>query len=218
MIKRDYVLRLIEELAHTLHYALGLASTKEYEKGLEALDRAFGDFFGWDSNFVNAMPESYLLGMLTTANRLDVDKVTVLAVLLKAEGDILAERGEAEKAFHRYLRALRFSLAVSESGTPRALPEEFDRVEGLVEALAGYQLPPETQHRLWHYYGRTGQFARAEDTFWKLLAQSEADATLISEGIGFYEALLGNGDEVLAAGGLPRDEVEEALRELGRMR
>ncbi|HEX8683444.1 MAG TPA: DUF6483 family protein [Ardenticatenaceae bacterium] len=214
MIKRDYILRMIDELARVITYAIGLTHTKDYEGGLKSLNQFFSDTFGWESDFVNAMPETYLLGMLKTGERLDVDATLVLAALLKAEADIYTAQGEPAKAYHRYVKALNFFLAARESGVPRALPDEWEQTEEVLEKLADYDLPPATMRRLWTYYRATKQHASAEDVLWNLLAATEFEQELVDEGIAFYEGLLAAGDEALDTGSLSRAEVEEALSEL----
>ncbi|MDQ4076328.1 MAG: DUF6483 family protein [Chloroflexota bacterium] len=217
MIKQDYILRLIEQLVQTLYYSLGLTKSKDFSKALEVLDRAFTDFFGWDSNFVNSVPEEYLVEMLKNGGRLDVDNITVLAVLLKAEGDIYAAMDESAKAYHRHLRALHLFLTVSESNSPTLLPAEFKQIEEVLEVLAAYHLPSGTLHRLWKYHLANGDYARAEDMLWELLDTTGYQKELLAAGINFYRELLARSDEELAAGHLPRTEIQEGLAELHRM-
>jgi hypothetical protein len=160
------------------------------------------------------MPETYLLGMLKTGERLDVDATLVLAALLKAEADIYAAQGEPAKAYHRYVKALNFYLATRESGVPRALPDEWEQTEEVLEKLADYDLPPATMRRLWVYYRATKQHASAEDVLWNLLAATEFEPELLAEGTAFYKGLLVEGDDKLQASSLSRAEIEEGLREL----
>lgn len=218
MIKRDYILRMIEQVARTIHQALGLVRGGDYEAGLRVLDEAFESLFGWSSQFVNTMPEEYLEGMLRTGERPDLDQMALLAVLLRTEGDLYAEMDEPNKAYHRHLRALHLFLTVHESDGKPTLPDEWDQTKELIDTLAEYELPKPTMHRLWAYFRDTGQWAEAEDTLWRLLerADDEAEhAQLTEQGRAFYRTLLQQPDTILAAGGLPRAEVEDALRELG---
>jgi hypothetical protein len=214
MIKRDYILRMIDELARVITYAIGLTHTKDYEGGLKSLNQFFSDTFGWESDFVNSMPETYLLGMLKTGERLDVDATLVLAALLKAEADIYTAQGEPAKAYHRYVKALNFYLAARESGVPRALPDEWEQTEEVLEKLAEYDLPPATMRRLWAYYRATKQHASAEDVLWNLLAATEFEPELVAEGLTFYTDLMAEMEGGATATSLTRDEVEEALQEL----
>ncbi len=214
MQKQDYVMRMIEQLVRALTDTLGLTQTKDYDGGLATLDRAFQDFFGWNSNFINSMPEAYLIEMMRKGETTDVDGLTVMASLLKAEAEIYEATGQPTRAYHRFLRALHISLTVSESGARREVSDEWDETESLIQALAPYELPAETTRRLWKYHAAQGAYARAEDTFFTLLEQEERAPDIAAEGARFFRALLERSDDALQRGDLPRAEVEETLAEL----
>jgi hypothetical protein len=214
MLKQDYILRQIEQLIRVLTDSIGLTRTHDYQGGLKTLDGAFKDFFGWDSNLVNAMPEEYLIGMLKHGGILDGDRAGFMAVLLKAEGDIYEAMEEPAKAYHRQLRALHLFLTIFEHGIRTSLPEELNQTGAVLEKLAAYQLPTETRHRLWRYFTETGQYAKAEDTLFDLLGDPGAEPELLRQGIASYRTLLTKDDEELRRGALTRDEVAETLREL----
>jgi hypothetical protein len=214
VLKQDYILRQIELLIRVLTDSIGLTRTHDYKGGLKTLDGAFKDFFGWDSNLVNAMPEEYLIGMLKHGGVLDGDRAGFMAVLLKAEGDIYEAMEAPAKAYHRHLRALHLLLAIFEHGSRTSLPEELNQTDAVLEKLVGYQLPTDTRQRLWRHFSETGQYAKAEDTLFDLLGDPEAEPELLQQGIASYHALLARDDEELKRGALTREEVAETLREL----
>ena len=65
-----------------------------------------------------------------------------------------------------------------------------------------------------HHYERTGEFAKAEDSLYAMLDVEPRNAGLLEFGIAFYERLARQSDDVLAAGNLPRTELEAGLAEL----
>lgn len=74
-----------------------------------------------------------------------------------------------------------------------------------------------TQMALVDGYFVLKQFATAEDHLWKAIDTSKSPQTMML-GTTFYCSLLRQTDELLSEGGLPREEVVEALDELlGRM-
>jgi hypothetical protein len=214
MLKQDYILRQIEQLIRVLTDSIGLTRSKDYAGGLRTLDNAFKDFFGWDSNLINAIPEAYLVGMLKHGGVLDGDRAAFMAVLLKAEGDIFEAMEEHAKAHHRHLRALHLYLAIFEHGIRTSLPEELDQSDAILDQVSDYELPTETRHRLWRYFGVRGQYAKAEDTLFDLLDEPEVDPSLLQQGIAFYRSLLTRSDEALEEGSLTRHEVADTVREL----
>lgn len=67
---------------------------------------------------------------------------------------------------------------------------------------------------LMSFHERLQRFDKAENSFFKVLDLLPDDANVVKRGESFYQQLLTLGDEVLEAGGLPRAEVEESLRDL----
>ncbi len=214
MQKRDFLLRLAEKAVHTLHYCLGLIQAKDFEGALAALNRTFEEWFGWESEFVSAMPEEYLLSLLSREGRLDAEKAAALALLLKVEGDVYAARDDEARAFHRHLRALNLLLAVHEEGDGPSLLDEAEHAESLLGAVAPYELPAPTLHRLWGYHEARGAYSQAEDTLWQLLATASFPPSLVAEGERFYLRLLEQDEALLHAGGLPANEIVEGMAAL----
>jgi hypothetical protein len=81
-------------------------------------------------------------------------------------------------------------------------------------ALHGSPLPLETQALLMQHYERSGEFAKAEDALFAMLEAEPGNAGLVNFGASFYKRLQGQSDAALAAGNLPRSELEAGLAEL----
>lgn len=78
-------------------------------------------------------------------------------------------------------------------------------------------LPPNVKDQLWRYAEQTGQFAKAEDWLFALLADAPGNDDLIRRGIAVYQRLCERSDAELQAGQLPREEVLAGLAELQGM-
>lgn len=76
------------------------------------------------------------------------------------------------------------------------------------------------RYRLFKYYWVIGQYASAEDLIYFMVKNSNSAAkeTYIKEGINFYKDLLLKSDNELTIGNLPRDEVNEGLAELLKLK
>lgn len=218
MLHRDYFMRQMEQAIRLMQMALGLIRFQDYPEALELIDDGFQQFFGFDSKFVNAMPLEYLLSMLTQAGVLDANGCLLMARLLKAEGEVYEASGDDERCYHRYLRTLRLLLAVFESQRRHNSPAEWADVDEVVEKLAQFELPIETQERLFAYYYAKARYAEAENLFWQWVEAGEFDQHIVDTGRNFYNALLTLSDEPLVAGGLPRSEVRAGLEEIGDFR
>src|ERR1019366_7955822 len=87
------------------------------------------------------------------------------------------------------------------------------RVELFATALHGSLLPLETQALLMQHYEKSGEFAKAEDALFAMLEAEPGKAGLVEFGVFFYERLQCQSDAPLAAGNLPRPELEAGLVE-----
>ena len=69
---------------------------------------------------------------------------------------------------------------------------------------------------LMQHYERLGDFAKAEDALFAMLELQPQNQRALDFGFAFYERLRGQSDAALAAGNLPRTELEAGLGELSR--
>ena len=214
MLHRDYFMRQMEQVIRLLQMAFGLINLRNYPEALNVIDGGFQQFFGFDSKFANAMPLEYLISMMKQGGVLDADSCLLMASLLKAEGDIYEALGDDEGSYHRYLRSLHLRVEVFESQRPHSSPESWADVDEMVEKLAEFDLPTETQGRLLNYYDAVGQYAKAEDVLWEWLEATEYVSDAVERGMIFYQQLLTKSNAVLKAGKLPRAEVKAGLAEL----
>jgi tetratricopeptide (TPR) repeat protein len=207
-------MRQIELAIRQLQMIMGLIDYRNYPEALQFIDQAFKDLFGLDSNSINALPLDYLLSQLTIGGVLDTNRCLLLARFIKAEGDIYEVQGDDERSYYRYLRALQLQLEVFESKLDHGCPKSWADLEGVIQKLADYTLPADTQGRLFGYYASIGAFTKAEDLLWQWIDTSDEAKDAIEEGIAFYQQLLTKSQSSLVAANLPRSEIEEGLNEL----
>lgn len=214
MFREDYILRIVRQATQILARILGLRQTHQYPEALALIDEMFAEFFGLRSVIVNHLSERDLIAMAAVGQEVDTGRLLILAELLKAEGDIHADQGSTAESYSRYLKSLNLFLEIARLAKTTELPEEFSKIESIADQLKTTGLPVETQAALLSYYEATGKFARAEDVLFQLIESRPRPEEVIEQGIAFYERLQGKTDTELAAGNLPRDEVEQSLREL----
>jgi hypothetical protein len=214
MIRQDYIMRMIEQLVRVLAEAAALKKANKYAEALLTIDQALQELSGFDSKFVNSLPDDALLTMLKTGDALDADKCIIVADLLDIEGDIYEVQGQLQESYYRHLKALNLFLAAFLSRTQTSLPHHFAQIEPIVEKLESYDLPLETKHRLWLYFEQVGRYAQAEDLLYELIEAEPEPEEMVTQGISFYQRLLQKGNQELITGNLPRTEIEEGLAEL----
>jgi hypothetical protein len=218
MINKDYILRMAERFGRYLAIILRLKQYNKHEEALLYIDDLFLQMTGLTTGFINSASEEMLLNMISPLGALNVDKCLWIAVLLKEEADIYEELGNPDESYYRYLKSLFFFLEVS---LRDVTPKDFDidiAIEDVLGKLAEYELPLQTKSKLFRYFEKTGQYAKAEDVLFEMLEGEEKDEAVedevVEQGVGFYERLMKKSDDELEAGGLSREEVEEGLGEL----
>lgn len=214
MIRRDYIIRMIEEFAEALARIRALRGKGQHGEALTLTEVEFKRITGIDSGALLKLSETELLARLIESEPLHAvrEKLFFLTTLLKEAGDIAAVEdrvGESRACYLKGLHLLLNSLARSDAYEQ---PEFVPKVELFVNALD--DMPMQTQAMLMEHYERTGQFAKAEDALFAILDEDVSNEYALSFGILFYERLLGHSDTQLEEGNLPRAEVEAGLQEL----
>jgi hypothetical protein len=110
------------------------------------------------------------------------------------------------KALHVLLQT---ALRSEDAEWPEFVPPIDVLADNLKEAL-----PVQTHGLLMQHFERSGQFAKAEDSFHAALEQFPDSPALRQLGVSFYQRLLAKSDSALEAGNLPRAEVEAGLEQL----
>jgi hypothetical protein len=208
VIKQDYILRLIEQLAQFLARILKLHERGEYDAAMSAIEDALRKLVGLDLRLVEALELEDLVALLKPGIDLDVSRCIVVADLLKARGDVRHALGDEAAATDSYVRSLTLFLEVFSGPGSIDLPEHQARAEWILGRLADAELPATTLVRLLRYHEKKGRYALAEDVLWELVDE-HWNAIHFAAGVEFYERLRQKSASDLAAGGLPRDEVEE---------
>ena len=148
MSQRDYLLRLAEEFGGVLAQVLYDRQIKDYAAAHKLIDEQSKQIFGMGIGFMQSMPEETLLSMLTSFDKLDTEKCWLLALLLKAEGDIYEEQGNASESYYCNVRSLDLFLEVllldRASGEKSIVPE----IDELLVRLRDYELPVRTRSLL----------------------------------------------------------------------
>ena len=216
MIRRDYILRMIEEFFQALARIKSLKEAQQWREADVSIDEEFQRLVGMNAQSVARLSETELLAQLVRgeATLAVPEKTLLLATLLKEAGDVLAEEGRPEDSRTSYLKGLHLVLNTLGRGEVFECPQFVPKVEEFVVALGDSPLPLETEARLMQHYERTGEFGKAEDALFAMLDAEPENGPLLELGISFYRRLEGQSDVHLIDGNLPREEVKEGLVEL----
>ena len=216
MIRRDYILRMIEEFIQALARVNALKQDQRWQEAAGVVDEEFQRLIGMGAQAVARLTETELLARIIRGEPTQAvrDKTLMLTALLKEAGDVAALEERAEGSRSCYLKGLHLLLETLAHEEVSAFPEFVPRVEMFAAVLRGSPLPLETQALLMQHYERSGEFAKAEDALFAMLEAEPGNAGLVEFGASFYKRLQGRSDAALEAGNLPRPELAAGLAEL----
>jgi len=216
MIRRDYLLRQIEQFVAMLAKVAGLAQKEQWQEASSSIAREFQRLGGVDGPEVLKLSETELLARLIQGEPTQAveTKAFMLATLLKTNGDVLAAQGRREEGRLYYLKGLQLLLETFGRNEITERPNFVPAVEAFLTGLRDAPLPLPTNALLMRHYERIGEFAKAEDVLFAMVESAPANVELLDFGAAFYRRLLGLSDDALAAGNLPRGEAQAGLTEL----
>jgi hypothetical protein len=216
MIRRDYILRMIEELIQVLSRISSLKRVQKWEEASSELTAELNRLVGSDSAALIELSETELLAKIiqgepTLAVR---NKTLGITTLLKEAGDIAGGLKKPEQARAAYLKGLHLLLHALSSGDPLDVPTFVPKLDEFLIALNETPLPLPTQGMLMQYYEQIGDLAKAEDALFAMLESEPDNPQLLDFGISFYQRLGTKADSSLVEGNLPREELNDSLKEL----
>jgi len=215
MIRRDYIVRMIEEMGRALAQIRALRQGGKTELAWQAVDAECEKLTSLGVKGILFLSDTELLARVTEGQLAQTVHLRTLAVvtLLREAAIIAAAENRHDEAHAINLKALHLLLEVLSHEDPLEFPEFVPKVEELVIALADAPLPLQTQTMLMRHYEGTGQYAKAEDALFSILDAVAPDASLMAFGRDFYTRILKQSDQSLTLGGLPRLEAQQGLAE-----
>jgi tetratricopeptide (TPR) repeat protein len=216
MLRRDYLLRQIEEFVGALMRMAGLAKAEQWEAASGIANSQFKSLAGAEAGELLAMSETELIARLAegdSGSRIQ-EKIFMVARLFKESGDILRGQGRIEESHAYYLKGLRLLLDAMADDPASRRPEFFPSIESFLIGFHDSALNLETNALLMRHYEQVREYAKAEDALFGMLDTEPGNIELLDFGVGFYERLLRLDDEALELGNLPRAEVNSGLAEL----
>ncbi len=152
MIRRDYLMRLIEQFTEALSRILKLKNGKDYKKALSLIGETYEELLGFDSLFVNSFSTDDLIPIISIDRVPDVNKCIIIATLLKEEGEVYEAQNQPDISRMRYLKSLDIFLrGFLSEGEIKMDTSSYD-LEKVVEKLGKKNLTLEIKKRLSKYY------------------------------------------------------------------
>jgi hypothetical protein len=216
MIRRDYILKMIEECIQALRRIQALKRGQRWQEAEELVDDEFQKFLGTGAEGLARLTDTELLAKLLEGEPTQAvrDKTLLLVTVLQEAGDLDFIQDHPERGRAYYLKGLHLLLEILAREDVFEWPEFVPKVEAFMAGLQDSMLPMRTQAMLMRHYERTGQFGKAEDALFAMVEEDPGNTKLLEFGVSFYERLQGQSHAALNAGNLPRTEVDAALSDL----
>ena len=214
MVRKDYLLRVIEQFAAFLEKILFHKLAGDYIGAEQQIDDTVKTLLGIDPSSLFEMSADRMLRELVGQSGFDMDVCLVVAELCNQKADV-ARVGNSgavnvdllEKSFLLYVEAIRHG---ADNNAYR------DRILAIIAALRQHDMAETTKIKLIWYYELCGLFGKAEDVLYELAASGHEGIRNI--GMEFYRRLNDKDDVLLAVGNLPRNEVEEGYQNFAGMK
>lgn len=214
MFRRDYIVRMIEDMSAMIAKVLTLKQEKKTTEALWEVDELLNRHFRLNSRLLNSLSVEDIIDMFRLGGVLESDKLQGVARMLKEEASIYSEAGNKEAALFRAIRALHLFLYADLYGADRELLQMKREIDELLKDTEGYLLPVKTERLLLPYMESLGRYSKAEDSLYRLWEQG---VDVAAEGKELYSRLLLHTPVALELGGLPLAEVKQGQEEWNKL-
>ena len=214
MIRRDYFMRMVQEMAQVLARVISLKHRQEYDQAMKEISTALKDLRDGNSTSPEEPTLSDWICLCQKHGAAASGLMVAVADLLKEQGDMQAIQHGAAAGHSSRSLALGLLLEALLNGETFVSAELLEKVERLACDTWSSLADGDVWLRLVRYFEARGRYAQAEDA---LFAWRETgDLAAVQQGLAFYERMLAKKDDELASGNLPRAEVEQGRREIAR--
>lgn len=214
MIKNDYLSLKMQELSEVIAKILKLLESKNIVESHEIIDDAFKRLLGISPRVAENLSYKDLIQFSGSSEAAQSIKLIILGELLKLDGDIGKQEGDTNKSIDLYIKAFNIFIKAMSIDKDTCLEISSKSISYISNEISEYELAFDALYSLFKYSEFLGNYAKAEDTLYELLEATDTELDMVAEAITFYKKLLTKSDEELIAGNLPREEIEDALKQL----
>ena len=200
MYQRDYIVRLIEQLGRFVAQILEMATRGKHDSAAALVEQGYHQAIGVGGAALDALGPDSVVTLLPDGGENPL-AVGALGRLIAADAALRAAAGEVEASLNRWRLAA--ALIVRSGEADPVLAAE------VADGARRAALSAEDAVDVAVLYERAGRLSECEDVLFDAL--DAAPDVVAPVAMALYERLLALGDAELAAGGLPRPEVEMGL-------
>ena len=208
MIRSDYIMRMIEQIAQVLAKVLFNKKAGNFAEAEINLENAFNNIIGLNSLLVSSLSTQDIITLLG----INKDKQTA-AIKCLFTAKLLKEKAEIDKLnkknvghepdYHKILNLFLYGI-INNHNSDIDVSDYYDDVDEIAQIINS-ELSLETRFELFRFYDIAGRYDKAENELFRLKESNYPD--IITIGISFYKKLENTSDENLLKGNLSREEV-----------
>ena len=214
MLKRDSAkeiengLRLVREAVNKAAY------DKDKNIALTVIDREMRGLVGLDLMTIDTLSFDNIIELINREREYNADRYLALGEIIRLRGNL---ENDVNNKITYYIKAMRAYFFVYKDD--EALMDKYiEGVREVVNYISEYELSLDENIILLKGYEMLGEYDKAEDILFSILKKSDGAREIIKEGNDFYNRLKEKEDVLLEKGNLPREEVEDGLKQIEAMR
>lgn len=215
MIRQDYILRMIEQAAQMIAQLIKLRADGDQSMAARLEREGAGRFLQLDPEDLCAWDESRIFRHLRDKG-VPIEfplRLGFALALLRERADAMDRQGRTDQAANVLSKAVGLLARAGIEAVHADVPSFAPGLADLLQRIPPDRLPSETVVLLVCYFEHAGRFAEAEDALFQLQEITGPGAEVRRLGDSFYQRLRRMSDERLAAGNLPREEVEQGAEQ-----
>lgn len=212
MIKDDYSAKVSDKF-NSLIKEIEDVNNLHTDK-LALIDASFKKFLGVSSLIINSMSNKDVLVLMNRSDKLDGNYCLIAAALLYEEALIFEKDDLLSEAYSKYEKAFYLIFNMKTSNTECEIAGYEKMMHNISLSLEKFHLPIEVKKNLITYYELNCEYSKAEDNLYDLLDDEPSHVFAKEQLKNFYQCLLEKDDLTLESGGLPRNEILEAIEAL----
>lgn len=173
MIQKDYIMRMIQQLASATSKILKQKEAHQYPEALETINRTFQELFGMNSALFDRLSTDSIIELLKIKNSEVMQRCFWIADLIKEEAEIYESQKDIQMSKHKYLKSLELYLKGITYGDASSVSDYFARIKEIINKFEQHELPNKTKCNLLRYYKEVGDYSKVEDLLFELLELEE---------------------------------------------
>ena len=215
MIERDFIKRLIQQLAQVLAEILFYKKKKDWQKVQMIIDVAGKQLLGLNPELRDDLDAATLIELFTYDENTDTEKCLTLAMLLVEQAVLLKNTLNDENLVLNTLEKAAIIFSVAFENKELITKDNSNSVEFCCDELLEYKIENPLLLKILDLYQATGKLSKAEDVLFRLKDNNYENTFSVAQ--RFYKTVLQMDEKTLKKGNLPREEILEGIKHFQNM-